>query len=189
MLTITERKTRSNVDCSDEQYCGSHGMKEYLNKDFFKKNGWLIVGMWCDCWVGTFEHRATSPAACTSCLLSGRHGGLSEEKKLMWLKVQETGRIQKGASFQKEFHVVQCLKVEGLGSTRTAEREGTEQGVRPRFPSPTLKKARGMGATSRWMLGDTHTISPVYPRDKQDAAQPCRNEDRVKKWWEEAKFR
>lgn len=105
--------------------------------------------MWCDCWVGTFEHRATSPAACTSCLLSGRRGGLSEEKKLMWLKVQETGRIQKGASFQKEFHGVQCLKVEGLGSTWMAEREGMEQGVRPWFPSPTLKKARGMGTTSR----------------------------------------
>lgn len=74
---------------------------------------------------------------------------MSEEKKLMWHKVQETKRTHKSGSFQKEFHVVQCLKVEGLKSTGMAERERMEQSVRPGFPSPTLKKAEGMRVTRR----------------------------------------
>lgn len=86
-------------------------------------------------------------------------------KKLMWLKGKEPGRTQNGVSFQKELHMVQCIKGEGSGSMYVGERERVEQGARP------CKRKWGRSYLQE-NVRDTYP-APVFPAKNQTGRSPA----------------
>lgn len=75
---------------------------------------------------------------------------------------------QHSVSFQKEFHVVRCLRVEGSGNTRLGGREGIKQAVcKARIPitGPAKEKVGGAGLPidECWDTHNNHN-STCFPK-------------------------